>query len=174
MSSTTRTEHHVQNTQINNRTKDIHTTTFSNILIATDGHRKTTHAIETALSIAGTHEATLHALYVVDPPSSMSHYDLVVERFERDGEHAVEAVVNRGAEHGLTVCPVFRYGSPHNAILDYAADHNIDLIIVGGHRRTGLRMYIEPKSVADLVARRADVPVLIVREPPRTVATPST
>lgn len=146
-------------------------TTFRNILVATDGRPTMTRAVTTALSIGVAHRATVHALYVVDTNSPMGHYDMVVERFERDGEQAVEAVVRLGKEAGLTVRPVFRYGSPHDAILDYAIDHDIDLIVVGGHRRSGFRKYVGPKSVADLVARKSDVPVLIAREPPRTVAT---
>jgi nucleotide-binding universal stress UspA family protein len=46
--------------------------------------------------------------------------------------------------------------------VDYAAEHDIDHIVVGSHGRTGASRILLG-SVAETVARRSPVPVTIVR-----------
>ena len=53
-------------------------------------------------------------------------------------------------------------GSPAVAILDYVYDHNVDLVAMATHGRSGVaRMLLG--SVADKVVRGAGVPVLLRR-----------
>lgn len=136
-------------------------TLFNQILIPTDGESADS-AIETGLDIAMDHDAAVHALYVVDTTSSMSHFDLVVERREAAGERAVETVERRANERGIEVTKAFRYGVPHEAILDYATDYEIDLIVMGTHGRSGFQRLLQAGSVAERVIRDARIPVLVV------------
>ncbi|MDS0281375.1 universal stress protein [Haloarcula onubensis] len=53
-------------------------------------------------------------------------------------------------------------GTPYRAILDYADEHGVDLIVMGTHGRTGLDRYLLG-SVTEKVIRTADQPVLTVR-----------
>ena len=53
-------------------------------------------------------------------------------------------------------------GAAHRAICDYAREHDIDLIVMGTHGRTGLA-HAALGSVAERVLRGAPSPVLIVR-----------
>lgn len=57
---------------------------------------------------------------------------------------------------------VVRDVAPAPAILDYAEDHDIDLIVMGTHGRRGMRRLILG-SVAEEVVRYAECPVLTVR-----------
>ena len=134
---------------------------FESILIATDGSLSDA-AIETALHFAANSEARVHVLYVVDTRSELGHWDIVVERRERAGEQAVEAVAARGEEFDVGVIKAFRYGTPHEATLAYAADHKIDLIVTESDRRTGLGRLVG-EDVPGKIYRHASRPVLTVR-----------
>ena len=54
--------------------------------------------------------------------------------------------------------------SPSEAILDYARDKMIDVIVIGTHGRTGLSRLVMG-SVAEKIVRSAPCPVLTVRHP---------
>jgi nucleotide-binding universal stress UspA family protein len=49
-------------------------------------------------------------------------------------------------------------------IRSYVADHDVDLVVVGTHGRTGFDRYVLG-SVAEALVRTAPVPVLTVRGP---------
>ena len=55
-------------------------------------------------------------------------------------------------------------GEPADAILDYAKNEGIDLIVMGTHGRTGMRRVLMG-SVADAVVRHASCPVLALKQP---------
>ena len=61
-----------------------------------------------------------------------------------------------------TVPAVMTSGSPAFAIIDYAREHEIDLIIMGTHGRGTLGHFLMG-SVAEHVVRTAPCPVLVVR-----------
>lgn len=61
-------------------------------------------------------------------------------------------------EHQLLV------GHPADAIVDFAKEHDIDLIVMGTHGRTGLARLVMG-SIAEAVVRRAECPVLTVKQP---------
>lgn len=132
---------------------------FERVLVPTDGSAAAERATETALELAHVHGATVEALYVVD---TAEHWDMVVERREREGEAAVEAVEERGAELGVTVEKRFRYGDPSEEILDYADAAGVDLVVLGTERRTGVDRLVHPSRVVKRVAREAAPPVLVV------------
>lgn len=54
-------------------------------------------------------------------------------------------------------------GTPHQVILTYADHHDIDIIVMGTHGRTGVQRYLIG-SVTEKVVRLADVPVVTVRK----------
>jgi nucleotide-binding universal stress UspA family protein len=143
------------------------------VLVPTDGPDPPDGPVDTALDIARRTGATVHALYVVETASSMGHFDPVVERREATGETAVEAVAERGAERDVPVRKAFRYGTPHEEIHGYAADHGVDLIVVGRRERSLVRRLLEPTSTLERVVRDTDVPVLVATER-RQTTTPET
>ena len=67
-------------------------------------------------------------------------------------------------------------GPPARAIVDYAAQHGTDLIVLGTHGRTGAQ-HLLLGSVAERVIRTAPCPVLTVRQAPeraiRTILVPT-
>jgi universal stress protein A len=66
-------------------------------------------------------------------------------------------------ECSYTLC----HGEAGDAILDYAKNQNVDLIVMGTHGRTGVGRLLMG-SVAETVVRRASCPVLALKQPSDT------
>ncbi|WP_134671527.1 universal stress protein [Halorussus marinus] len=138
---------------------------YERILIPTDGSDAVDPAVERAIDLASTYDAELHAVNVVNLASLSTeiHTPAVIESFEEQGEVAVEAIAERAADAGVEdVATEVIHGTPQRTILDYADDHDVDMIVMGTHGRSGLNRYLLG-SVTEKVVRTADVPVLTVR-----------
>ncbi|MFC7185627.1 universal stress protein [Halorubrum yunnanense] len=132
---------------------------FERVLVVTGDDEAGRAAVDAGLDVAAAHGATVDALYVVD---TGEHWDIVVERRERTGETLVEDAAARGEAAGVDVEKQFRYGTPHEEVLDFADAHDADLIVVGSARRTGLDRLVHPETLPIRVQRGADAPVLVV------------
>jgi nucleotide-binding universal stress UspA family protein len=139
---------------------------YERILVPTDGSAGASAALEEAIGLAEQFGATVHSLYVVDitaiqPGTGAGSVD-VVESFERMGEETTERAVERAREAGVDATGSVVSGKPHRAIIDYAEENDVDLVVMGTHGRTGIERYLLG-SVTEKTVRAADVPVLTVR-----------
>lgn len=131
---------------------------YDAILIPTDGRPNTERAIAEAIELATVHDATLHALYVVN--SAEIAPGVAFDDLEPIGEEAVEHVRSRAAAAGIDdVRTSVTHGLRHRSILDYADAHGVDLIVMGRHR--GLERFFR-RSVSGRVSRDAGTSVLVV------------
>lgn len=138
---------------------------YETILVPTDGSDGTEKALRHAIEIAGTRGSTLHALSVVDRRVYISGGDdreSLRETLRRDAESAVEAVRDRAEAAGITVRTAVRDGVPFTEILDYAAENDVDLVVIGTHGRTGRERLVNMGSVTERVVGNAGRPVLVV------------
>jgi nucleotide-binding universal stress UspA family protein len=87
----------------------------------------------------------------------------LLEILRDEGRQAVRDVEVAGTQAGLTVVTEIVEGNPYKEILEYVAEHDIDMIIMGTHGRSGLDRVVMG-SVAERVVRRSPVPVLTVRD----------
>lgn len=140
--------------------------TYERILVATDGSEPAQHAATEAVTLANEFGATLHAVYVLEvaePPPWFNDPDAEPGVDTKAGR-AIDGVVSAAADRGLgteVVTAILR-GQTAPAILAYIDEHDIDLVVVGTHGRTGLdRLLIG--SVAEHIVREAPVPVVTVR-----------
>jgi nucleotide-binding universal stress UspA family protein len=142
------------------------------ILVPTDGSEGARVATRHAMNLAAAFDSEIHLLSVVN--ASIYNSDLADLDFEagehREAleEHATEAVGTLEAlldERGLTYRTAIEEGVPHEAIPDYAANHDIDLLSMGTHGRTGFDRLLVG-SVTERVVRTSDVPVLTSRSAP--------
>lgn len=135
---------------------------FETILVPTDGSDVANAAADHAISLAERHDAALHVVHVVDvaATSPLGESAAVLAGLEDAGKKAVDDVIDRanGAEVRSVQASVLS-GSPARSILDYTDDHDIDLVVMGTHGRSGLERYLIG-SVTETVTRLADVPVL--------------
>ncbi len=146
---------------------------YERILVPTDGSEVAEAAVDHALGLAERHDAAVHALYVVDVDSMslalgaeqldrveagrLDEMDEVRERAER----ATGYVADRAAERGLEVVEHVSSGRPHEKIADYAADNDVDLVVMGSHGRSGVTRALLG-SVTERTLRATRVPVLVV------------
>lgn len=140
---------------------------YRNILIATDGSENTQRAISYGIEIAKLSGAAVYALYVVNTSPIISEYwtigkKNVYEIIRSEGEKAVFEVKKIGEASGVEVKEAVLDGYPSNAIIDFADNNNIDLIVMGTLGKTGLDKLLIG-SVAEKVVRGSKVPVMVVR-----------
>ncbi len=132
-----------------------------NILFAHDFSPGSNQALPYALDLAGRTGATLHLLYAevlhgrpidpdMDPPSQREKIRTHLKKHAGD---LPEQRVVREVVRDVAVAP---------ALLRYAEEHDVDLIVMGTHGRRGVQRILIG-SVAEEVVRRAACPVLTVR-----------
>jgi nucleotide-binding universal stress UspA family protein len=147
--------------------------TIKNILVATDFGEAADSALSYGKELAGRFGATLHALNVVEnfyvTTFGAETYAAFVPEMQRELETAArkrldEVLIDSDGSGPPTKAVVMTSGSAAYAIVDYATEHRIDLIIMGTHGRGGLAKLMMG-SVAERVVRIAPCPVLTVRHP---------
>lgn len=139
---------------------------YETVLIASDGSEPATAAVERGLDLAGRYGATVHGLYVVDRRAYAGRpgytWEEAKESWRRRGERVLADVERSGEATGVEIRTDIREGLPYRCILDYATEHDVDLVVVGRQGLTGWDRFLLG-SVSERVVRAADVPVLTVR-----------
>lgn len=139
---------------------------YDTILVPTDGSEGTAKTLEHAIDLAQHHDATIHALSVVDERKYHSlpdqRRDEGRETMERRAERAVAEVEMRAEEFGVDVVTAVRKGTPAERILDYTAQQDIDVVVIGTHGLSDHDQYVRLGSVTQRVVENASVPVFVV------------
>jgi nucleotide-binding universal stress UspA family protein len=132
------------------------------ILYPTDFSSWSNQAYFHALALAGTHGASLTALFVYSP-------DMVTPGAPADADGAraywhsqLEQI--RPLDSRITIRHVLLEGDPADEIVRFSREAGMDLIVMGTHGRTGLDRLLLG-SVAEKVLRDADCSVLVVKLP---------
>ncbi|MFC4246869.1 universal stress protein [Natribaculum luteum] len=141
---------------------------YERILLPTDGSDEAKQAADHAIDLAEKYDATLDVLSVVDTRA----YDtegitsVVIDGLEERGRRAVDEFAEMASDHGLErVETAVERGIPSETILEYVDEHDVDLIVMATHGRTGFRRYVLG-SVTEKVVRTSSVPVHTVRVNP--------
>jgi len=136
---------------------------YETILVPTDGSDQADAALDHARSLARTHDATIHLLYVADSNrDSVTTLDgEVVDALEREGERILTDAT-AGLDSSVDVVEAVETGGPVNTILDYADVVDADLIVMGTQGRSGLDRYLLG-STTERVVRLSPIPVLTIR-----------
>lgn len=137
---------------------------YNQILVPTDGSKGNSSAIEHAVDLATTYDASLHTIYVVDTNVGIDvSVPGALDALEEAGENAIDEVIQRAEAAGVeTIEGMVGQGVPHKVILEYVDSKDIDLVVMGTHGRTGLDRYLLG-SVTEKVVRLSEAPVLTVR-----------
>ena len=141
------------------------------ILVPIDGSDHSWKAVEYALETFDGEE--IHVLHVVDPAESVytgveggysdqRSFEVARAAGEELCEEARDHAENTGALETTVLETAVEVGRPTREILGYAADQEVDHIVMGSHGRSGVSRVLLG-SVAETVMRRAAVPVTILR-----------
>ena len=140
---------------------------YDDILVPTDGSDAVDRALEHAIRLATDHDATVHALYVVDrriaTANSGELHDEIVADLESQGEAAVGAVAERAESAGLDAETRVRSGTPDTEIVSYAEERGIDVIVMSPEGKSPRERIRSLGSVSDRVADDASVPVFLIK-----------
>ena len=138
------------------------------ILFPTDFSPSSQHVQDYACALAAKFSAELHALHVVpDPmpvPGSEGSWilpDDCVPRLIQNAELELATRLEAALTGNLKVVRSVQVGKPVHTIIDYAKEHEIDLIVLGTHGHTGLS-HLLLGSIAEKIVRMATCPVLTV------------
>ena len=117
-----------------------------------------------ASMLASTTGASLTYLHVTVPDLNVDTYAILpVTLVEVQQEHDRRKLKQiKPTVEGIQFQHVVEYGFPKDVIVKYAIDHDIDLIVLGTHGRTGLNRLLMG-SVAEGVVRNAKCPVMAIK-----------
>lgn len=122
---------------------------------------RTDSATHHAIELAGAHDARLHLLYFVDAVRYDTSLESAVEPLEEEGEAIVERVVDAADRAGVDVTSTIEIGRPPDLILEYAVEHDVDLIVMNARGSVGMHELVRG-SVTSSIIRRSAVPVYSV------------
>ncbi len=151
---------------------------FTRILVPTYFSAPSDAALEYARAVARRFGASLHLLHVPeDPYRAMYSAEVFVPEIEGLREEILGHALDR-LQHMVTPEDISELhtttdaviGTPALSIVEYAAAHDVDLIVMGTHGRGGMS-HLLVGSVAERVLRTAPCPVLIVRGPGKGATT---
>ena len=145
--------------------------TIKRILFPTDFSTCAESAFAQAAFLAERYGAELHVLHVEVEPQHHPAAELLDELLidEQSAPAPTQPLLAQRYARSATAAPFLVHAhlealSAADAILDYATEHDVDLIVMGTHGRRGMRRFWLG-SVAEEVVRRSTCPVFTVRPP---------
>ena len=131
------------------------------ILVAVDGSVTSSSAAENAIDLAEKFGADLTALYIVPPNIRISEiFDLA----KQNGQKIVDEVKNAESAKNLNVQTevLWDVGSVTKAIVEYAEENNVNLIVLGTRGISGIKQMLLG-STASGVVTYSHCPVIVVK-----------
>jgi universal stress protein A len=139
------------------------------ILLPTDFSTYSAAATKYACELATKFDAELHLLHTLEThlastPNFGLGLDLpkYVSESKAAADKSLAGVLDPKWSASRTIVMAIVEGSPKAEIIAYARKHNIDLIVLATHGRSGLA-HVLMGSVAESIVRTAPCPVLTVR-----------
>jgi nucleotide-binding universal stress UspA family protein len=139
---------------------------YKRILVPLDGSDLAEEALPHAMAQASCFHAEVILLKVLElfPKDRRLSSAIVREAYELTAKIAEDYLLQvavRLREENIPVQVVTVEGRPHEEIIDYAEANNVDLIVMGARGQSGVARWLMG-SVADRVARGANIPVLLI------------
>lgn len=142
---------------------------YQTLLLGIDASEPAQKALDHALALARVLSARLLVLHIVDTPTARGLNILSLNLFSksisdeiaREGTEAATAAVARARELGIEVEGLAGEGKPGQQICRVAAEHGVDIIVLGATGRSNLEDVILG-SVSEYVVDHATCPVLVV------------
>ncbi len=141
---------------------------YLNLLVPIDFSPDSEKALHYAWTLAQAFNANLQVLHVVDLPVHPEHYALSLNSTESLGHELTQhsyAQITHLMEQFESTRPYESFvesGRAYSEILEFAATHDTDLIVMGTHGLSRLPQFLLGSTTAKVV-RHAPCPVLTVR-----------
>lgn len=142
------------------------------LLVPVDGSETSVKALETAIELARLSKAHVRLLYVIDEleyvngfETAKAYYEQTLPLMRTDGERLLAQMRSLAQFKGV-VCDSVLLESGADRLCDVVAAQtgqvHADMIVLGSHGRRGLNRVLMG-SDAEQIARRAPVPVLVIK-----------
>ena len=138
---------------------------YDRLLLATDGSDTAQLATERALDAAERYGAVLHALYVIEKSRGDPDHEGLDEHVgeqHHEGTAIVDDLEQQAKSQGLDVTTAIEQGVPRTTIEEYAASHDVDLVVIGSVGASGVTDKLLG-TVAKYVVNEVPADVLVVR-----------
>lgn len=140
---------------------------ITSILAPTDFSDPSKQALDHACALAQSHEAHLHVLHVLEQPSFPGFYGIGASALygkRPDLKKRAEAAFDKllPDEERASITTHLVDGRAGEAIVDFAAEHEVDLIVMASKGRSGVERVLIG-SVAEYVIRHAQCPLCITK-----------
>jgi nucleotide-binding universal stress UspA family protein len=139
------------------------------IVFATDFSESSVNALRYAVDLAKQYGARLYFLHVLYDVAKTSGWyvphvsmDEMYKDMEKSAREELEKLFVDEMRGYEDIERIVLKGTPHEEIVTYAEEQNIDLVVIGTHGRKGIDRMIFG-STAEQVIRNAPCPVLSVR-----------
>jgi nucleotide-binding universal stress UspA family protein len=141
------------------------------ILAPTDFSKHAETAVRYACGLAEKLGARLHLLHALSEVVPVGPDPMIAPVLPPDFYQESERTCREGLENLLqpswgrpaSVETAVRWGDPVDVLAEYAATHQVDLVVIATHGRTGLS-HVLLGSVAERIIREAPCPVLTIRD----------
>ena len=136
------------------------------ILVPTDFSENADRAFATAIQFAGAFDAQIQLLHVYHIPDTTTVYEVtfptgVVDGIRKAATVSLEALRKQVKAAGIECSAELVFGSPSQAIVEYAKESKVDLVVMGTRGHSLLKQFFLG-SVAERTLRLAPCPVLTV------------
>jgi nucleotide-binding universal stress UspA family protein len=137
---------------------------FKKILVPVDNSKYSIDAARLAMTLAQLHHSQLILLHVVDTRAleTMARYgkeskEALLVKAEESVWKVLYSLEEEAVSNHVRVALTLEEGAPQRVILDVAEKYQIELIVLGKHRKTGARK----DMITPTIIENAECPVLI-------------
>ncbi|MDT8859550.1 universal stress protein [Alkalihalobacillus sp. MEB130] len=137
---------------------------FKSILLASDGSEHSFRAAEKAVGLAKLHNGAIDIVYSVDGSTSKTDVLTNNSKFEieRKRKEKLAPIVELIKKENLPYNVHIIQGEPGPTIVNFANKGNYDCVVIGSRGLNKLQTMVLG-SVSHKIAKRVEVPVLIVK-----------
>ena len=147
---------------------------YNRVLVPLDGSQLSECSLQHVKStITEGHRTDVILLRVIEPLLSndaavwaQAGYTVteVEKKHKKDAEEYLKQIAEMLSRAGVIARIEVVFGRAAEAIMEYASEHKVDLIIISTHGRSGISR-LAFGSVAEKVVHNTDIPVLLVTAP---------
>ena len=138
---------------------------YEAILVPTDGSEAAKDAAKHAFSLSERYNAPVHVLAVIEQNESttiVGHGEEKLEMLREEGTDSTKRIIEEAESRGIEAIGAVEMGDADRAILQYANEYDIDIIVMSTNARSGVGRFLRG-SVTEKVIRDGDIPVLAIQ-----------
>jgi nucleotide-binding universal stress UspA family protein len=136
---------------------------YESILLPTDGSPGSEAAIGHAIHVAKQNDSLVHVVHVIEMTNLG---DVTRDPTSGDIDERVQnlfsPIITDATKANVETKTATLEGQPSNTLIEYIEKHDIDLVVMGTHGKSGLSRVLLGSTAEDIV-RNSSVPVLTVR-----------